>query len=100
MQFSKYPRLVSLIVTVLITGCATQTFHINGSSGDSPTDQKTQHFFISGLGQKKTTDAARSCGGVAKIVKVESHHSFLNGLLALLTYGIYTPREAKVYCKA
>ena len=42
----------------------------------------------------------RFCGGVDKVVKVEAQHTFINGLLGLVTLGIYTPRDAKIYCKA
>ena len=84
---------------VILSGCAAQTFHINGSVGEYPTDQQSQTFFISGIGQHQTTDAAKICGGVENIIKVETQRTFLNGLLALLTFWIYTPRDAKVYCK-
>ncbi len=82
-----------------MSGCAAQTFEINGSSGVEPTKQSSQTFFISGLGQEQVTDAAKVCGGVENIIKVESQHTFVNGLVGFLTLGIYTPRDAKVYCK-
>ena len=89
-----------LLFAALASGCATQTFTINGTAGDYPTEQQTQHFFVSGIGQQKVADAAEICGGAENIVKVESHLSFLNGFLGFITYGIYTPRQARVYCKA
>ena len=34
------------------------------------------HFFVSGIGQKKTVDAAKICGGAENVVKTEtSKHS-------------------------
>lgn len=87
-------------IVLLVSGCASQTFTINGSTNAEPTSQRPQHFFIHGLGQEKTTDAAALCGGAENIVKVEVQQTFLNGFLAVLTCGIYTPRDAKVYCKA
>ena len=91
--------LILLISTAFLGGCASQTFTINGDSGELPTSQKTQHFFISGIGQEQTTNAAAVCGGADKIIKVEAQQTFINGLLGLVTSGIYTPRSAKVYCK-
>jgi hypothetical protein len=41
--------------------------------------------------------AAKCASGVAK---VETQRSFLNGLVAILTLGIYTPMEIKVTCAA
>jgi len=90
---------VLLVSGSFLFGCASQTFTINGEHGEVPASQKSQHFFISGLGQEKITNAAEICGGVENIIKVEAQHTFLNGLLGLVTYGIYTPRDAKVYCK-
>ena len=57
-----------------------------------------QTFFVSGLGQTQTLDAAAVCGGANKVVKVERVTSFLNGVLGILTSGIFTPYDAKVYC--
>jgi uncharacterized lipoprotein YajG len=92
--------LIVLVSSSFLFGCASQTFTINGESGDVPTTQKSQHFFINGLAQEKITNAAEVCGGVDNIVKVEAQHTFMNGLLGAITYGIYTPRSAKVYCKS
>jgi len=89
-----------LVCSTLLLGCAAQTFTINGGNSEVPTTQESQIFFISGLGQEQTTDAAKVCGGVDKIIKVEAQHTFVNGLLGAITFGIYTPRDAKVYCKA
>lgn len=87
-----------LALSFVLSGCATQTYVINGGGPVEPTKDEMQPFFVSGLGQTKEMDAAEVCGGVDKIAKVESHMSFLNGLLGDLTWGIYTPRQAKVYC--
>lgn len=86
-------------IAIVLYGCSAQTFNINGATGETPTSQHSQHFFISGIGQEKITDAARICGGVENIIKVEAQQTFLNGLLGFLTFGIYTPRDAKVYCR-
>ena len=58
----------------------------------------THHFFVSGIGQKKTVDAAKICGGAENVVKTETQQTFVNGLLGFITLGIYTPLEARVYC--
>jgi len=89
--------VIALVATM--SGCATQTYHINGGSATTPTADKMQNFFVSGLGQTKEMDAAKICGGADKIIKVESKHEFVDGVLGVLTWGIYTPRHAKVYCK-
>ncbi|AGH81195.1 lipoprotein; DLP12 prophage [Psychromonas sp. CNPT3] len=96
-------KLLSLALCIgLLGGCAAQTFTINGENGENgetPTTQQSQNFFISGLGQEKVIDAAAVCGGAENVIKVEAQHTLINGLLGFVTFGIYTPRDAKVYCK-
>jgi len=83
----------------LLTGCASQSFHIQGNTEAEPTYEDTQHFFLSGIGQEESVDAAEVCDGVDNIIKVEARLSFFNGLLGAVTRGLYTPREVRVYCK-
>ncbi len=92
-------KIISVIGAILLSACAAQTFNINGAAGEVPTTEVSHHFFIAGLGQEKVLDAAEICGGVDKVVKVEAQLTFINGLLGLITLGIYTPRDAKIYCK-
>ncbi|MEC6823429.1 Bor family protein [Photobacterium piscicola] len=60
---------------------------------------KSQPFFVSGIGQHKTVDAAKLCGGADNVAKVEVQQTFVNGLLSVVTFGVYTPRQARVFCK-
>ena len=62
----------------------------------STSETITHHFFVSGIGQKKTVDAAKICGGAENVVKTETQQTFVNGLLGFITLGIYTPLEARV----
>ena len=83
----------------LITGCAQQTFTVqNKPAAVAPKETITHHFNVSGIGQKKTVDAAKICGGAENVVKTETQQTFVNGLLGFITLGIYTPLEARVYC--
>ena len=93
-------KLSMLLIIFTLSGCATQTYLINGDSVTEPNEEKSEHFFVSGIGQKKTIDAAKVCGGVDKVVKVEAEQTFLNGFLGAITWGIYTPRTSRVYCKS
>ncbi|TNJ17028.1 lipoprotein bor [Aeromonas sobria] len=90
--------VLTAAVAMMITGCAQQGFTVHSGNAVEPTKEVTHHFFISGLGQNKTIDAATVCNGADKVVRVEAQHTFVNGLLAAVTFGIYTPREARVYC--
>ena len=88
--------LLATALALLITGCAQQTFTVQNKPGSSSTKTITHHFFVSGIGQKKTVDAAKICGGAENIVKTETQQTFVNGLLGFITLGIYTPLEARV----
>jgi hypothetical protein len=89
---------LALATAVLTTGCATSSFVLNGQAGDVATKATTEHYFVSGLGQAKETNAAAVCGGASKVAKVEVTTRPLDALLSGITYGIYTPRAASVYC--
>ena len=59
--------LLTTALALLITGCAQQTFTVsNKPAAVAPKETITHHFFVSGIGQKKTVDAAKICGGTAK----------------------------------
>ena len=78
---------------------AQQTFTVQNKPAAVDANSKetiTHHFFVSGIGQKKTVDAAKICGGAENVVKTETQQTFVNGLLGFITLGIYTPLEARV----
>jgi hypothetical protein len=89
--------ILPLILVATLAACATQTAVINGNTG-TVKKEDMQTFFVSGLGQTQTLDAAAICGGADKVVKVERKTSPINILLGALTSGIFTPYDAKVYC--
>ena len=62
----------------------------NKPAAVAPKETITHHFFVSGIGQKKTVDAAKICGGAENVVKTETQQTFVNGLLGFITLGIYT----------
>lgn len=82
---------------MLSTACSTQTVIVNDHTGYLQKEEM-QTFFINGIFQTQTMDAAAVCGGSSKVMKVERTDSFLNGVVRFLTQGLYTPYDAKVYC--
>ena len=90
--------LLATALALLITGCrAQQTFTVqNKPAAVAPKETITHHFFVSGIGQKKTVDAAKICGG-ENVVETKTQQTFVNGLLGfIIPLGIYTPLEARV----
>lgn len=97
----KFFNIAALALTLGLGACATQRFHFtgNGMSGAMmPSYEKSQPFFIGGIGQ--TTDVVVSdvCGkkGAAQI---HASQTALDGILSMLTFGIYTPRTVAVFCQ-
>ena len=83
---------------VFTTGCATQTFNLQDGATAEPKQETQQHFFVEGIGQDRSANAAAVCGGADKVAKVEVEQEALDVALSVLTLGIYTPRTARVYC--
>ena len=89
--------LLATALALLITGCSTDVY-CSKQTGSSSTKSITHHFFVSGIGQKKTVDAAKICGGAENVVKTETQQTFVNGLLGFITLEhLYSAGSACVY---
>ena len=91
--------LAIAMFSTLLTACSTQVYELNPTNATEPNYEKSQHFFVGGLGQQQELDATSVCHGANNVAKVETKQTFVNGLLSAISYGIYSPREIKVYCK-
>ena len=87
----------ALLLCVALSACATQSVVLRQGATE-PRLHEMQHFFVSGLGQTQSVNAADVCGGSDRVAKVERVQSGLNIFLGFITNGIYTPYTAKVYC--
>ena len=68
--------LLATALALLITGCAQQTFTVqNKPAAVAPKETITHHFFVSGIGQKKTVDAAKFVAAQKMLLKRNSKHS-------------------------
>ena len=90
--------LLATALALLITGCAQQTFTVqNKPAAVAPKETITHHFFVSGIGQKKTVDAAKICDGAENVVKTETAN--IRKWIARFYYFRHcSPLEARVYC--
>ncbi len=87
-----------MLSILALAGCATQTFNLHEDVAENVANESTHHFLISGLGQKKIINAAEVCGGAENVMKVETEYDVLDNVFAFITFGIYTPTTARVYC--
>ena len=69
--------LLATALALFITGCAQQTFTVqNKPAAVAPKETITHHFFVSGIGQKKTVDAAKIVAAQKMLLKQKpSKHS-------------------------
>ncbi|EEV24829.1 putative Bor protein precursor of bacteriophage [Actinobacillus minor 202] len=90
---------IALGITVLLSACSTQTYIVSESPNSTEAKyDKMQHFFVGGIAQQQEKDARDVCG-MGNTAKVQTQQTFLNGLLGSISYGIYTPRDMRIYCK-
>jgi len=94
----KISLITCLAASLALGGCANQTFIVADKVGTVVHDDM-HDFFVSGIGQTRTVDAASLCKGAENIVKIETEHTLMNGLLGAISFGLYTPRQYRVICR-
>jgi len=90
------PRTTLAALFLLSAGC----YHASIESGMKPGNDKIEKEWASGwawgLVGPEPIEAKSTCG--SGLSKVETEHSFLNGLVGVVTLGIYTPMHLTVTC--
>ncbi len=90
--------LVRISLLVVLAGC----YHATIETGLPPSAQTLEKSFASGwiygLVPPSTVETASRCPNGAS--KVETQLSFVNSLVNIITFGIYTPMSIKVTCAA
>ena len=81
--------------SMLLTSCYSYTSVVGeGAKGNSQTT-KWNHYVVYGLSPVGVSDSKQMAGG-AKNYTVHTRQTFVNGLVASLTFGIYTPSTTTV----
>ena len=98
-SFARHLATLAMVAVVLPTAaCYHQVVDTGKAPSPTVIDKPWQMSFIYGLVPPPELNVAQQCpGGVAK---VETQHSFLNGLVAGITFGILTPVQVTVTCAA
>jgi sugar lactone lactonase YvrE len=89
--------LAPVLLVILLGGCYHVTVNTGLTPGDKVISQPWAASWIDGLIPPKTVEAREQCG-TAGVARVESQHSFLNSLVAGLTFSIFTPMQIDVTC--
>ena len=92
------PRKTFAAILLLSAGC----YHASIESGRKPGAEKIEEEWASGwawgLVGPQPIEAGNKC--TSGLSKVETEHSFLNGLVGFVTLGIYTPMHLTATCAA
>ena len=77
--------LLATALACLLQDASTDVCYFqNKPAAVAPKETITHHFFVSGIGQKKTVDAAKILWRPENVVKTETQQTFVNGLLPVL----------------
>ncbi|HUQ83749.1 MAG TPA: Bor family protein [Gemmatimonadaceae bacterium] len=91
-------RAAAVVAAFALTGCYHAVIQTGRPESTDVISIKWANSFIFGLVPPPIVDTASRCtNGVAK---VETQHSFLNGLAAVVTFSLYTPMQIDVTCAA
>jgi hypothetical protein len=97
MMFKRSTKTIAILFAsaMLLTSCYSYTSVVgNGAQGNSQTT-KWNHYVVYGLAPVGVSDSKQMADG-AENYTVHTQHSFVNGLVAALTFGIYTPTTTTV----
>jgi hypothetical protein len=85
----------ALMCSALLTSCYSYTSVVGEGAKGNAEVTKWNHYVILGLAPVNVSDSKAMAGG-AENYTVTTRHSFVNGLLAGITFGIYTPTTTTV----
>jgi hypothetical protein len=90
-------RAAALVAVVsFVSGCYHAIIETGRPAGSQVIDRPWAMSFIYGLVPPSVENVASRCP--AGVARVETQHSFLNGLVQVLTFGIVTPMRITVTC--
>lgn len=81
--------------SILLSSCYSYTAVVGNGPQTNQKTVKWNHYAIYGLAPVAVTDAKELVGD-AKDYSLNIQHSFVNGLIAAITFGVYTPTTVTV----
>ncbi len=88
--------MTTALLAVSTTACYHAVIETGAPAGTDNLSVPWAHSFIYGLVPPPVVNSAQKCPRGA--AKVETQHTFLQGLVAAITWGIYTPMKIDVTC--
>lgn len=82
-------------ISFLMASCYTLTYNVGEGAKTGIEVTEKNHYIMYGLAPIKTSDPTKMAGGATNYT-VTIQHTFVDGLLNALTFGIYTPTTTTV----
>ena len=79
----------------LLTSCYTQSYMVGNGPQTGLESKERSHYLVYGLAPIKTADPGKMAGD-SKDYQVTVQHTFVDGLINVLTAGIYTPTTTPI----
>ncbi|MEX2591674.1 MAG: Bor family protein [Anditalea sp.] len=77
-------------LSLMMTSCFTYSFSVGEGAQTGMEERKMNHYLIYGLAPLSVTDPNELAGG-AENYDVTIVHTFVDGLINAITFGIYSP---------
>jgi len=84
-----------LTITLMLSSCYTYKYNVGAGAQVGIEVTEKNHYFILGLAPGGQSDINKMAAG-AEDYSVKIEHSFIDGLINALTFGIYTPTTTTV----
>jgi hypothetical protein len=95
MKKSILNTIFSVCLVMMLSSCYSLTYNVGQGAQAGVSVSAKNHYLISGLIDLQTSNPTKMSDG-AKDYTVNIQHSFIDGLLAALTGGLYTPTTTTV----
>ena len=86
---------IVFVASILFTSCYSYTSVVGSGSQGAEQTTEWNHYLVYGLIPMGVSDSKQMAAGDTDYT-VHTRHSFVNGLLAAITFGIYTPTTTTV----
>jgi hypothetical protein len=87
--------VISIALIGLLSSCYSHKFSVGNGPQTGVEVVETNNFFLYGLIPGKVSDPQKMAGGATDF-EVTEVHTFVDGLLGVITFGIYTPTTTRV----
>ncbi len=86
---------LALVSSFLLSSCFTYTTVVGDGAKENTEVTKWNHYFLWGLADGEISDPTVLAGD-SKDYKVKTEQTFVNGLVNVLTFGIYAPTTTTI----